>query len=499
MIRARTLVVATLLLLGLLGLNTVKQRHVLGAGLERIEWTAQWHVPLPGVRALSTSPDRILAIGERSVVLLGADGTVGRRYDRKAIALGSTGDLDGDGVEEIVLAGEGPSPTIEALDRDLTPRWSAALAGAAPVARILVADLDGDGRKEVVVAAGTTLYALSGGGKALWKRDVLPPGPRGEDSVMRGLDDARRVTDGKKTLLVAFALQSGTFGLVAGNGLPLWTHQGDRLRRLRVVDLDGDGSSELVTGHERGGVGVWDGTGRSLYSNGLGQAVTEIRAVELDGNPKTRELCLGGKKGAVRATRGPGALFSATVPGKVSAIGGVDLDGDGRDEIFVGTEEGGLSAFGPDGRPLGSAAAGGKVESIAGVVSPLRDRLAIVAAGRTVTAWRIGHRPAPSWYRPETGALAAGLAVIASAFVLLGLRSGPVVASLPEPDGRALRQGALEAARDQVAALLAAGHAREGQAEERVLQLGRQLLKASTPASGSPASANSPPPPPRRK
>jgi hypothetical protein len=315
---------------------------------------------------------------------------------------------------------------------------------------------------------------------------------------MRGLDDARSVRDGKKTRHVAFALQSGLFGVIGGDGAMAWTKKGDRLRRLRVVDLDGDGTSEVVTGLEGGSVGIWDITGKSVFTNGLGQAVTEVRAVEVDGDPQTRELGLGGKNGAVQVTRGPGAIWSATVPGKVSAIGGVDLDGDGRDEIFVGTEEGGLSAFAPDGRPLGSAPAGGKVESIVGVVSPLRDRLTIVAAGPAVTAWRLSHRAAPAWYRPEAGALVGLMAILASGVALLGLRSQPVAAAEPEPDGAALRRDAVRAARAQVASLLAQGLARPDEAKERLKQLDRQLAKTERRDGSSMTSPQSPPPPPRR-
>ncbi|HEY6552916.1 MAG TPA: FG-GAP-like repeat-containing protein, partial [Vicinamibacteria bacterium] len=265
MIRRRTLVLSILLLLGLLGFHTLVQREVHGAGVQKIEWTAQWKAPLPGVRAMSAGPDGVLVIGERAIALLGADGSVARRHDRKAIVIGSTGDLDGNGTEEIVVAGEGPAPTIEALDRSLAPLWAVALpAGAAPAARLLVGDLDGDGRREVVVGAGTTLYAFSGAGRPLWKLDVLPEGPRGADDVMRGLDDARAVKDGKKTRHVAFALQSGLFGLIGGDGVLGWTKKGDRLRRLRVVDLDGDGSSEVVTGLEGGSVGIWDIAGKSV-------------------------------------------------------------------------------------------------------------------------------------------------------------------------------------------------------------------------------------------
>ena len=255
-----------------------------------------------------------------------------------------------------------------------------------------------------------------------------------------------------------------------------------------------------MTGHEKGAVNVWGADGRARPIARMGDAVTEIRAVEVDGDPLRPEVALGGKKGEVRVLRGPGALWTASIEGKVSAIGGVDLDGDGRQAVLVGTEEGSLTAFEADGRRLAGQAAGGKVEAIVAFAPGSGERLAVVAAGRAVTAWRLVRRVAPAWYRPETGAALGGLAVIACALGLLFLRPAPVAAAEPEPDGRALHVAKLREDAARVRSLLEAGRASREDALERLGQIETQLARAARgpSAAASPAPPASPPPPPRR-
>ena len=58
-------------------------------------------------------------------------------------------------------------------------------------------------------------------------------------------------------------------------------------------------------------------TGKLLWSATVGQAVTEIRLAELDGDPGTREVVAGGKNGGVWAYSQTGArLFAASVGGQ---------------------------------------------------------------------------------------------------------------------------------------------------------------------------------------
>ncbi|HSB61937.1 MAG TPA: hypothetical protein VLI67_09465, partial [Vicinamibacteria bacterium] len=133
---------------------------------------------------------------------------------------------------------------------------------------------------------------------------------------------------------------------------------------------------------------------------------------------------------------------------------------------------------------------------IAGVASPLRDRLAAVAAGPAVTAWRITRRRAPAWYGPETAALLGGLAVIASGLVLRRLRPPPAPAPPAALDGAALGRKALEDAAARISSLVGSGRVTREGAAERLQQIQRRLDKAR-PASAapSPAAAASPPPP----
>ena len=492
MISRPALAISVLSLLALLGFKTAAQKRALGDVVEKSEWSIAWSVPVGEVRTIAAGPAGLVLIGEETVARVGADGKVAGRLSRPRIALGTTGDLDGDGTDEIVLAGPGPSSRVEALSASLEPLWSVTFTGAVEATRLLVVDLDGDGRREIVVGdAKGKLYALSGAGKLLWSGTA--GSAAGEDAVVRGLDDVR-TGKGQKARRVAFALRGGLLGVIDGKGDSVWTATGDKVRRLRTVDLDGDGVSEILTGHEQGGLTIRSADGRTLSSTTLGDAVTELRAVEVDGDPARPEVAAGSKRGGVRVLRGNGgAVFTASVPGKVSALGGLDLDGDGRDEVFVGTEEGGVFAFTPAGRPLGSDATGGKVEVIAGIVSPLRDRLAVVATPQTVLAYRITRRQAPAWYRPETGAGVAGLLVIAAALALLRLRPPPTPVPVEEPDGGSLRRKALQEASARIGSLMASGHLSREKAADRLRQLERQLGQTKG-ASPPPAS---PPPPPK--
>jgi hypothetical protein len=484
--------IASLALLALLGFKTAAQRRTLGDVVEKTEWAVVWSVPVANVRAMATGPSGLVLIGETTVTRVGADGVVAKQKSRAPIAMGTSGDLDGDGTDEVVLAGPGPQPRLEALDASFEPVWSVALTGAGEATRLLVADLDGDGRREVVVGdAQGRLHVLTGTGQPVWSGATASAA--GEDAAVRGLDDLR-TGKGAKARRVAFALRGGVLGVVDGKGKLLWTASGDKVRRLRTIDLDGDGASEVLTGHEQGGLTIRSAEGRTVSATTFGDAVTELRAVEVDGDPARPEVAAGSKKGGVRVLRGGGAVWTASVPGKVSALGGVDLDGDGRDEVFVGIEEGGVFAFGPNGRPLGSEATGGKVEAIVGVASPLRDRLAVVAAGPAVRAYRIARKRAPAWYRPETGAGVGGLLVIAAALALLRLRPRPTDPPIAAPDGRTLRRQSLQEASARIGFLMASGHVSRDQAADRLRQLQRQL-GAARPASPSPSS---PPPPPKR-
>jgi hypothetical protein len=81
----------------------------------------------------------------------------------------------------------------------------------------------------------------------------------------------------------------------------------------------------------------------------LGQAVSEIRIVELNGEPSSREIIVGGKKGGVWAFSFDGKtatqLWTASLSDKVTEISGIDINGDGKEEAVIGDDSGNVAVF----------------------------------------------------------------------------------------------------------------------------------------------------------
>ena len=112
------------------------------------------------------------------------------------------------------------------------------------------------------------------------------------------MDDAKI---GGKTYL-ATATNDGNLAVYDAQGKQVWSHSQEQLRRLRAFDLNSDGNSEIITGGEYGAFFIYSAAdGSTLFNNQLGQAVSEVREVELNGDPSSREIVVGGKDGGVWA------------------------------------------------------------------------------------------------------------------------------------------------------------------------------------------------------
>jgi len=146
-----------------------------------------------------------------------------------------------------------------------------------------------------------------------------------------------------------------------GNGAEVWSFSvPGGLRRLRTEELMGPGKGTVLLGGEDGTLIALDGaTGKTLWTATLGQAVTEIRLAELDGDPGTRELAAGGKRNGVWAYSQSGArLFSASVGGdksKITEIAALDVDDSGKDVVAIGDDTGTVTFFDVKGSKLTTA------------------------------------------------------------------------------------------------------------------------------------------------
>src|SRR5581483_3860858 len=99
---------------------------------------------------------------------------------------------------------------------------------------------------------------------------------------------------------------------------------------------------------------VWNAAdGAEEFSRSLGQPVSEVREVELNGEPSTREFVVGGKDGGVWAYSFDGTtanqLWSGSMSDKVTEIAGLDVNGDGKEEAVLGDDSGEVAIFTENG------------------------------------------------------------------------------------------------------------------------------------------------------
>jgi len=116
---------------------------------------------------------------------------------------------------------------------------------------------------------------------------------------------------------------------------------------MRAFDLNADGNSEIITGGEYGMFIIYNAAdGSQLFSKSLGQAISEVREVELNGDPSSREIVVGGKDGGVWAFSNTGdQLWSGSLSDKVTEISGIDINGDGKQEAVIGADSGEVAVF----------------------------------------------------------------------------------------------------------------------------------------------------------
>jgi hypothetical protein len=261
------------------------------------------------------------------------------------------------------------------------------------------------------------LIALDKDGQEVW-RDYLSSG-----DAIRGLDDA--LIDGK--IYLAAANHDGHVALYDAAGKALWTYSTGVLRRLRAYDLNGDGNSEILLGTENGQLIVLDAaTGNELFKRSLGQAVTEIREVEVDGKPESREFVAGGKEGGVWAFVANGAeLWSNNVSDKVTEIAGLDIDQDGAEETIIGDDGGGVTLFaGKTGERFGLDGHPGAIMRID--AAKLGDgRKVVVADAGEVKVYSIEKQNAPFFYSPLIAGVILSAAVLLAAWFIASIPAKP--------------------------------------------------------------------------
>jgi len=247
------------------------------------------------------------------------------------------GDVDGDNKEDIVVFYVGNQGyAVDVISNGKVSTLAQSLNIGLP-ARVIVVRF-ASGPQIVLGDSSGGLLSLSLSGQPLWKYTV------GSEEI-RGMDDA--LIGGKTNLAVAS--HDGWVVVLDSQGKAVWSKNQESLRRMRAFDLNSDGNSEIITGGEYGALFVYNAVdGSQMYTQGMGQAVSEVRVVELNGEPSSREFVVGGKDGGVWAFSFNGTakqIWSGSLSDKVTEISGIDINGDGAEEAVIGDDSGSVAVF----------------------------------------------------------------------------------------------------------------------------------------------------------
>lgn len=389
--------------------------------------------------------------------------------ERPGAPLSTTmGDVDADGDEDLVIFQSGG--TVRATSGG-APLWTTTLDGVSQPARSAVVRF-ASGTQVVVGDDQGRLVALRGSdGRPLWQAALSG---RGET---RGLDDA--LIEGDRLLVAAD--RSGQVTAFDDSGATAWSASIAGLRRMRTFDLDGDGMSEVYFGGEGGTLHTARHDGQRGWTGQIGQQVVEVRDGELDGNPTSREVVVGGRDGGVVAydARG-GFLWGASVGNRISDIVTVDLDDDGADETVVGDEGGGLTVFsGRDGSRFSVRSMSGGVAALDEGRLTASDQVA-VASGTVVAVTSLTRVNAPFFYSPLVAGLVLSLAIAGAALFVGSLpeqATTRVVVTDSSPAGLLARRRMLSENISDVEGLRARGEIEGSAALAKLQELRTQLAE----------------------
>ncbi len=251
------------------------------------------------------------------------------------------GDVNGDNVEDVIVYYVGTGMSVDVINKGQPKTIAQTLNIGFPARDALIRFPSGP--QILLGDSSGSLLSLSTNGQVLWDSDF------GSEEV-RGMDDAKI---GGQTY-VAIATHDGSLAVFDGQGKTLWKTNQESLRRMRAFDLNGDGNSEIITGGEYGAFIIYNAAdGSILFQKSLGQAVSEVREVELNGDPSSREIVAGGKDGGVWAFSFDGStasqIWSGSMSDKVTEIAGIDIDDDGKQEAVIGDDSGKVAIFTANG------------------------------------------------------------------------------------------------------------------------------------------------------
>ena len=260
----------------------------------------------------------------------------------------SIADIDGDGYLDIV-AGGAYGGRVYCVDDTGTRKWVFDTGERVRVSKVALGDLNGDGKLESVFTLRRTgkVYAVDYKGDVVWTANLTGEVLHGflpEDPII-----ADATGDGKPDVILGGS--NGRIYVLNGeDGSLAWTYQAVNAGRFTfnqpvIVDLNGDHVAEMLYGDERGNVSLLNTPGVYLdYTT----TPWPLKYMTIENTNKMIQ---------------PMPVWTVNVGGRIeSPPVAADLNGDGVDEIVVGSRETGkLYAIDQSGTILWDFDAGAQV------------------------------------------------------------------------------------------------------------------------------------------
>lgn len=387
--------------------------------LHLVRWAAEpaWEQPGEGdiwrlgiARGGQRGEPVVVIQREKSLHILGLDGTVKTNGTIPFGTQMAVGDLDRDGRDEILLGAEmdeSEEPSVQAINHAIEALGpSVQFHDMRMLSSLLALDLDGDGGREVALGDFRGCVSTMRYPDFLW--DDCPPGElqTGDDFAARPIG---ALQDRQAERLVV-ARANGNVRVPAGNGQVLWTRQiPGGINGMATGDLDHDGQGEAVLASPSGQVTALDIGGNVLWTADLGEPARSLEILEWDGDTDSLEVAAGGDDGKIAIFDAKGRPVTSwdDVDGQAIDLQRLPPDANGREALVAALGSYQFVVFLPDGRRLATKTPEAPFHLAAG-----KDLL-VVAGGPVARAYRIREASAPGWYSSPVAALFFTLVIAA--------------------------------------------------------------------------------------